>query len=215
MLQNVDGLLRSSGRFAITAPRVPWLPLLALLAAGGFLYGMAMGLFGVRALQAFYSGLKVPLLLVVTSAVCLPNFFVVNTLLGLRDDFASALRGVVAAQATMAVVLAALGPLTLWVYASTSNYRFAILLNGLFFLVAALVGQVTLARHYEPLLRRNPRHRYGKAAWLTLYVFVAIQLAWTLRPFVGDPSLPVTFFREDAWSNAYVAVFRHLVGVVT
>ena len=191
---------------------MPWSPLLTVLFLGGFAYGAAMGLFGVRALQALYSGLKVPLLLVVTSLVCLPNFFVVNTLFGLRDDFQSALRGVVAAQATMAVVLASLAPLTLWMYASTDDYNFAILMNGAFFLFAALFGQVTLARHYEPLSRRNPRHRYGKSAWLTLYVFVAIQLAWVMRPYVGDPNLPVAFFREDAWSNAYVAVFRHVLG---
>lgn len=213
MLAHVDGLLRSTGRFAISAPRVPWGPLVALLVAGGFAYGAAMGMFGARALQALYSGLKVPLLLGVTSLVCLPNFFVVNTLLGLRDDFKFALRGVLAAQATMAVALAALAPLTLWVYASIRDYDFAILLNGLFFLVATLVGQVTLTRHYRPLVARDPRHRLGKGAWLTLYVFVAIQLAWVLRPFVGSPGLGVSFLRENAWSNAYVEVFERVLAV--
>ncbi len=209
MFRNVEGLLRSTGRYAIAAPRVPWTHLLLLLAAGGFLYGAAMGFYGARALQSFYSGLKVPLLLIVTSAVCLPNFFVVNTLLGLREDFASAFRGVLAAQATMAVALASLAPITLWAYASSSDHDLAVLLNGVLFLVAALVGQVTLSRHYRPLISRDPRHRVGKAVWVTLYMFVAVQLAWVLRPFVGHPSMQVEFFREDAWSNAYVAVFRH------
>jgi len=215
MFQHVDGLLRSTGRFGIAVPRVPWGPLFGLLAASGFLYGAAMGLFGARALQSFYSALKVPLLLVVTSAVCLPNFFIVNTLLGLRDDFAYALRGILAAQATMGVVLAALAPITLWTYASSSNYDLAIFLNGLLFLVATLVGQVVLSRHYRPLIARNPRHRLGKAAWLTLYVFVAIQLAWVLRPFIGSPGLRVTFFREDAWSNAYVSLFGKVWSLFT
>ena len=213
MIRNVDGLLHSSGRFAISVPRVPWAELLALLAAGGFLYGAAMGLFGARALQSLYSALKVPLLLVVTSTVCLPNFFIVNTLLGLREDFPAALRGILAAQATMAVVLASLAPVTLWAYASTSDYDLAIFLNGAVFLVATLVGQVVLSRHYRPLIARNPRHRVGKAAWLTLYVFVAIQLAWVLRPFVGSPGMEVAFFREDAWSNAYVSLFHRIWGL--
>ena len=168
----------------------------------------ATGFFAARALQSLYSGLKVPLLLVVTSAVCLPNFFIVNTLRGLRDDFARAVRGVLAAQAKMAVVLAALAPVTLWTYASTSDYDLAALLNGVMFLLATLVGQVVLSRHHLPLIARDPRHRLGKATWLTLYVFVAIQLAWVLRPFVRSPGLPATFFREDACSNAYVSVFR-------
>jgi hypothetical protein len=134
----------------------------------------------------------------------------VNTLLGLRDDFARAFRGVLAAQATMAVVLAALAPVTLWAYASSADYDLAIFLNGGLFLVATLVGQVVLSRHYRPLIEGNPRHRLGKATWLTLYVFVAIQLAWVLRPFVGSPGLDAAFFREDAWSNAYVSLFRRI-----
>ena len=214
MLRDVDGLLRSTGRFGITYPGVPWRALLLLLVTGGFVYGAVMGFFTARPLQSLYSGLKVPMLLVVTSAVCLPNFFIVNTLLGLRDDFAYALRGILAAQATMGVVLMSLAPLTLWVYASTSDYDLAIVLNGVMFLVATLVGQVVVSRHYQPLIEKNPRHRIGKGAWLTLYVFVAIQLAWVLRPFVGSPGLEVSFFREDAWSNAYVRLLGRLWSLV-
>ena len=44
--------------------------------------------------------------------------------------------------------------------------------------------------------------------WLGLYIFIGIQTAWVLRPFVGDPSLPTQFFREDSWSNAYVFIAR-------
>jgi hypothetical protein len=215
LLTSADGLLRSRGRFAIAGDTVPWRDLCDLLAVCGFVYGAAMGLFGARPLQAVYSGLKVPLLLAFTSVVCLPNFFIVNTLLGLRSDFARAFRGVLAAQATMAVALASLAPLTLWVYASTADYDLAIVLNGVLFLIATLVGQITLARHYRPLIAGNPRHRIGRAAWLTLYVFVAIQLAWVLRPFVGSPGLEVSFFREDAWSNAYVSLFGRIWSLVS
>jgi hypothetical protein len=81
-----------------------------------------------------------------------------------------------------------------------------VLFNGAVFLVAALAGQVTLSRHYRPLIKANPRHRIARDAWLGLYMFVAIQMGWVLRPFVGDPALPTRFFREGAWSNAYVEV---------
>ena len=45
-------------------------------------------------------------------------------------------------------------------------------------------------------------------AWLVLYVFVGIQMAWVLRPFVGNPGSPVAVFGEGAWGNAYVVVGR-------
>jgi hypothetical protein len=215
MLREADGLLRSTGRYAIDLARVPWGHLAALLVAGGVLYGAAMGLFGGRPLQSVFSASKVPMLFVVTTLVCLPSFFVVNTLLGLREDFSAALRGVVAAQATGAVCLAALGPLTLVFYGASADYDQAIVFNGMMFLLGTVAGQVTLARHYRPLLARNRRHRIGQVSWVVLYVFVAIQLAWVLRPFVGSPHMVTRYFREEAWSNAYVVVLGRIWEVLT
>lgn len=190
---------------------VPWARLGLLLLAGGWIYGAAMGSYGARPLQALYSALKVPFLLSAATLVVLPNFFVVNTVLGLRDDLGAALRGVLAAQATVAVALAAMAPLALFVYASSDDYNNAIMLNGAMFAVATLCGQITLNRHYGPLVARDPLHRIGKRAWLVLYVFVAVQLAWVLRPFIGTLDMPTHFFRENAWSNAYVVVWRQIV----
>lgn len=212
MIAEINGLLRAEGRYAVGAERVPAARLLLLLVGCCFLYGAVMGARDARAAQALFSGLKVPLLLVAATLVCLPNFYVVNTVLGLRSDFASALRAVLAAQATMAVMLAALAPVTLVAYQTSANYRWAVFVNGVLFAVATLFGQESLGRHYRPLIRRNRRHLIGRFAWVALYIFVAIQLAWVLRPFIGDPSMPTRFFREEAWSNAYVVVFRDVLG---
>ncbi len=210
MIGSIDGLLRCEGRFAVARGRVPFEHLAALLLACGFLYGLAMGS-SERALQSLYSGLKVPLLLVVSTLVCLPNFFVVNTLLGLREDFSAALRGILAAQAAVAASLLAEAPFVLVLYASTENYRVSVLANGACFALATLAGQHVLGRHYRPLLERDPRHAIARRGWIVLYVFVAIQLAWLLRPFVGSPGMPTTFFREGAWTNAYVEITRRFL----
>ncbi len=175
-------------------------------------YGASMGSFGARAMQAAFAAVKVPILLSAATLVCLPNFYVVNTLLGLRDDFPAACRGIFAAQATLAVTLAAFAPVTLLAYASSGDYDFAIAFNGLAFAVGTLAAQVTLRRHYLALIATNPRHRLGRLSWVVLYVFVAIQLAWVLRPFIGSPGKPTNFLREEAWSNAYVVVFRLVWG---
>jgi hypothetical protein len=58
------------------------------------------------------------------------------------------------------------------------------------------------------LITRRPRHRALLRAWIGLYVFIGIQMAWIMRPFVGNPDLPVQFFREDAWGNAYEFIAR-------
>ena len=95
----------------------------------------------------------------------------------------------------MAIALASLAPITLVGYASTSNYAMAKVANGCMFAIAGLGGQIMIARHYRPLVAKNPKHRFGLAAWLILYMFVAIQMAWILRPFIGVPHMQTQFFR--------------------
>lgn len=50
--------------------------------------------------------------------------------------------------------------------------------------------------------------RGGVRVWLVLYLFVGIEMAWVLRPFVGAPGLPVQFFRHGAWGNAYTQLIE-------
>ena len=199
-------MLGARGSLAPGAERIRWGWLPAGLVVAGLVYGAVMGAYSLRPLQMLYSSLKVPILIAVSGLVCLPNLVVLNTILGLRQDLAAVLRGAAMAQGTVCVFLAALAPLTAVAYLSLDDYGEAVLFNGMVFLMASLAGQVTLSRHYQPLIERNPRHRIARDMWLGLYVFVAVQMAWVLRPFVGDPGQPTRFFRVGAWSNAYVEV---------
>jgi hypothetical protein len=69
-----------------------------------------------------------------------------------------------------------------------------------------------LLRHYRRLIAKDRAHRLVLIGWFVLYAFVAIQFSWILRPFIGAPELPTSFFRGDAWGNAYVEVLRALRG---
>ncbi len=182
----------------------------ALLAAimCGLLYGFVMGTFSGlwdgRTLQLLYSAVKVPLLLMVTFAIALPSFLVLNTLAGLRDDLRQVVRALLAAQAGLTLVLASLAPLTLFWYASVEQYQAAILVNAACFGIASLAGQMLLRRFYRPLEQAQPAHRLMRRLWLGIYAFVGIQMGWVLRPFIGQPGSPEQFFRSGAWGNAYV-----------
>jgi hypothetical protein len=180
----------------------------------GMTYGAVMGSFGgirdERIWQLVFSAVKVPLLLLATFLISLPSFFVLNTLLGLRNDFVAALRSLVATQAGLAVVLASLAPLTVFWYASSDYYRMAVLFNGLMFAIASFAAQWLLRRYYAPLVSRNPKHRWLLWTWVVIYAFVGIQMGWVLRPFVGDPGLAVQFFRQESWGNAYVVVSQSI-----
>ena len=56
-------------------------------------------------------------------------------------------------------------------------------------------GQV-LARHTRLVFR----------CWVVLFSLVGAQMGWVLRPFIGSPNLPFTWFRERE-SNFFAAVF--------
>ncbi len=190
----------------------------AMVIVGGAFYGLVMGAFGgftgSGLLQMTYSALKVPMLIVVTAALAMPSFFVLNSLLGLRSDLGEVLRALAVTQTAVAVILASLAPYTALWYASTRDYQEATLFNAVMFGIASVAAQWILRRRYVPLIARNPRHRVMLRVWLGTYAFVGIQMGWVLRPFIGQPGLPVTFFREDAWGNAYVIIVEMVWSVL-
>ena len=203
--------LHGRGRFAPDAPFAPQLPwLLLFVLVFGTIYGIVMGTFSGlepgRFHQLLYSGLKVPMLLLVTFLICLPSFFVLNSAVGLRSDFPQALRAVLAAQACVTLVLASLAPITALFYFSCSDYTLALLFNGFVFAVASFTAQIIIRRNYRPLIQRSSRHLLMLRMWLFFYVFVGVQMGWALRPFIGDPDQTVSFFRKEAWGNAYVVI---------
>ena len=188
--------------------------LLTCLVCFSLCYGAVMGSYRGLAgqpqwqWQIFYSGVKVPMLLSISFCLSLPSFFVFSTLLGLRRDFAQAVRSLVASQTGLAIALTAMAPLTLLWYASSDDYRGALLFNGVVFAAASLAAQFLLRSYYRPLVARNPRHRILLVCWGAVYVLVAIQLAWLLRPYIGSQGNEVQFLRPEAWDNAYVVVLR-------
>lgn len=184
---------------------------LAILLFGG-LFGAAMGTYGdVRPLQMLYSGIKVPLLLLLSFALTFPSFYVFNALLGMRKDFASSLRAVMATQVGMTIFLASLAPFTLFWYVSCSSYPAAKIFNIAIFAVAACYGWTLLRRFYRDLIARNRLHGFLVQVWIIQFAFVAIQLTWVLRPFIGNPGSQTQFLREDAWGNAYVAITQMFI----
>ena len=189
-MQSVDHVLRRRDLAAIPLRKV-----IAIVLVCGSIYGIAMGAYasviGKRSLmeqipQLIFSGIKVPLLIGFTVIISLPSFFVINTLMGLRDDFRESLRAIVSAQAGLTVVLASLCPITLFVYSSLPperwSYPFAVLFNAAMFALASVSAQTLLGSYYGELIKRNARHRSMVRMWIVVYAFVGIQAGYVLRP---------------------------------
>jgi hypothetical protein len=197
-------LLRAEGRFAAGGAAQDYAPIAALLLAASGLYGASLATYSGDARQMVYSAAKVPLLLAASTLVCLPNFYVVNALLGLREQFGAAVKALLAAQAALGLCLLSFAPVIVFLSLTLRDYELLKLANGALFVAASLAAQLLLRRHYAPLIAASRRHRVALVLWPVLYVFVAMQLAYTLRPFLGAPYLRVEFLREDALQNVYL-----------
>lgn len=193
----------------------------------GPIYGTAMGAYALvtghrgfseQLPQMLYSGIKVPILLAITIAIALPSFFVINTLMGLRDDFRESLRSIISAQAGLTIILASLFPITLFFYSSLTpeptSYPMAILFNAAMFGIASVSAQFLLIGYFQKLIEKNIRHLWMCRLWIVLYGFVGIQVGYVLRPFIGSPSIEPTFLRKESFQNAYVKVFSLICDVI-
>src|SRR3989440_11109070 len=136
----IDSLLRGqviTPMLGYMRHQLPLRRLLLLVVMFGLLYGGVMGSYGGisgdRWKQVIYSAVKVPFLLIGTFLLSLPSFFVISTLLGLREDFVYSLRVLMATQAALTIILASFAPFTALWYVSFTDYQSAILFNALMF----------------------------------------------------------------------------------
>lgn len=194
---HADGAIAGSGTLAVL---------------GAACYGFAMGSFSVtepaRAWFMVLAAIKTPMLLAITTLVCLPGYAALVLAAGRRSDLRGAVARLVIAQASGAIVLASLAPVVLVLYTGIESNERAILANAAAFAIAAGAAQLTAWRLFRPLVRTSRRHVVLLAFWFAAYAFVGVQLGWTLRPFVGTPGTPVQFLRDEAFTNAYVAMSR-------
>ena len=194
-------------------------------------YGCCMGSFGIfgRAEPEYWqvvaSGLKVPALFLLTLAVTFPSLYVFNTILGTKLPFGQLVRLITSAMSVLHAVLASLGPIVAFFSATTTNYPFILLLNVVVFAISGTFGVVFLFRMLQR--DRGPiaddadapiRTRSSVGAvfyiWLMAFGLVGAQMGWVLRPFVGSPFLPFTWFRprEASFFEAVLKSLRQLFG---
>ena len=180
------------------------------LAAYGALLGCTHSL-----AQTISSAIKLPLLFLVTLAICVPVLYIFSTFFGSNQSFVSSLVLVLAAITVTALLLLSLGPITLFlVMTSTYHYQLFKLLNVFLFGIAGMAGAATLYRGVRILSKskldnETQPHKTIFSLWVAVYIFVGSQMAWTLRPFVGYPDSPFELFRQvggNFYTNIFVSI---------
>ncbi|MCP2730141.1 actin-binding WH2 domain-containing protein [Limnofasciculus baicalensis] len=161
--------------------------------------------------QALSSGIKLPALYLITLIICFPTLYFFNILFGSRKSFGQHFAMLLTAVSVISVLLFSFAPITLFFLISTNNYQFYKVLNVAIFSITGFIGIKFL---YEGMRLLSVEDTDGLDTrmnilrfWLILYAFVGTQLAWTLRPFFGNPGSKFELFREMQ-GNFYLDIVK-------
>lgn len=155
----------------------------------GGAYGATMGLHAGIA-QMLVSAIKVPLLLAISLFAVSPPLYAFNTLLGSRIAMTQLAAVLCGTMASTAILLLALAPFSIFVSYSGLSYSVLKLAHVVLFFVAGYCGAFFLYEGIQTVAARTGREQNLPIlqVWLLTYAFAGAQLAWILRPFVGDPT---------------------------
>jgi hypothetical protein len=197
---------------------------------------------GPAAMQVLASMVKVPLLFYLTLLVTLPSLYVFNTLVGSRLRLGTVVRLLVASLGVMVAVLASLGPIVAFFSVSTASYPFMLLFNVAIFTISGILGLAFLLQTLhrlsivdsqtplppeagtweaiEPASALDPVEnrvlsKHVKTVfrlWVIVFALVGAQMGWVLRPFVGNPNSPFTWFRPRE-SNFFQAILQTIASL--
>ncbi|MBI5384117.1 MAG: hypothetical protein HZA90_05460 [Verrucomicrobia bacterium] len=194
---------------------------LAVIFAGAGLYGAAMGWWR-SPLQALYTALKFPLIILLTTLGNALLNAMLAPLLGLNLRFHQSLLAILMSFTIAAAILGAFSPLVFFLvwntppmavggHTSHLAYYFVQLTQVGAIAFAGVAANLRLLQLLQRLGGSRPVAAQVLVAWLAGNLLLGSQLCWILRPFIGSPWLPVEFLRPNAFQgNFYETVFRAL-----
>jgi hypothetical protein len=197
-------------------------PFLAFIVTACGIYGGVLA--GWRSpLLSLYVAIKLPFLFLTTMAIVSIFNWMLASIMGAGLNYRTTIFIVVASMTLASWILLSLAPVALFfqltgVPHSTIDssllyaQRCILITHIAIFSIAGIAGNAMLLKGLRQLL--SPRCPPGLLflSWLTVFAFVGCQLSWILRPFVGNPFLPIVFMRPNCLeANFYEFVFGQLL----
>jgi hypothetical protein len=175
------------------------------------IYGAVLGI-SSSVLQALSSAIKLPILYLITLAICLPTLYFFNLLFGSRLTLAQTFALIMTAIAVTSVLTLSFAPIALFFWITAPNYQFYKLLNVGILTITGVAGLSFLWQGMRHVQKGEGMGIRNLILWLWIFIygFVGTQMAWTLRPFFGAPSLPFELFR-DLGGNFYMNVVQSII----
>jgi hypothetical protein len=202
-------------------------PLLLAILAGCAAYGFGLGLWRAP-LQGVFVAIKMPLLIFLTLGVNGMINGMLGQLLGSGMSFRQTLMACLMSFAIFGLIVGSLSPIIIAMVMDSPRpgqsgasdwYRLFLLFNTAIIAFAGIVANHKLLKLIQSFSGSSSIGWRTLISWLAGNLFVGAQLSYNLRPFFGNPQLPVQFLRADPFDgNFYEAVWTMLAsasGTVT
>ena len=184
----------------------------AVIVVGAGLFGAAIGLWR-DPVQALYTAIKLPLILLLCAGGNALLNGMIGALLGLKLTFRQSFLAILMSFSIAAVILGSISPvLFFYVWTMTPfdpEKPVTDAYSGLMVLAVAAIAFAGIAsnvRLYGWLARANAARALSirvLICWLAGNLLLGSQLSWILRPFFGSPNLAVQFLRADAFHGNF------------
>lgn len=163
--------------------------------------------------QALSSAAKLPVLFLATLIICAPTLYFFNVLYGSNQSLTQNIALILTAITVTSVLLLSFAPIVLFFLLTTNHYQFFKLLNVGVMAISGSIGVLFLSQGMRIVSAAGKEgagaRRNVVRLWILIYAFVGSQMAWTLRPFIGAPSMKFELFRQLG-GNFYANIFASL-----
>lgn len=212
----------ASGRRAIEQIELRrWCWCVVVIVVGTGLFGAALGSWRAP-LQALYTAIKLPLIILLTALGNGLLNAMLAPLLGVNLGVRQSLLAVLMSFTIAGTILGAFSPLLAFLIWNTpprspipgesfSAHSIVLLSQTAMIAFAGVAANVRLLQLLRDLSGTAVAARKVLFAWLVGNLFLGSQLSWIFRPFVGSPNLEVQFLRSEPFRGSfYEAVFNAL-----
>lgn len=179
-----------------------------MLCVLSFFYGVAMGAYH-SVTQALASGVKMIVLFTLVLVVCFPAFFIIQYILGSKLKFAQMVSIILSGFVLTAAIMISFTPIVIFFLLTGGNYYFLQLLHIGIVVLSGVFGMKTIVDALKYSCEKKSIYpQMGVVVfrfWVVIMAIVGIQLAWNLRPFLGDRNQPFELFRKYE-GNFYAAL---------
>lgn len=181
----------------------------------GFLYGVVMGSYH-SFIQAIASGIKIMVFFIATLLICFPSFFIIQQVLGSKITSRQVILIILSGFVLASTIALSFAPIVIFFLITGDNYHFLQLLHVAIFIFSGIFGiKLILDALKYACEKKSIYPKIGVTVfrvWVVILAFVGIQLAWNLRPFLGDKNEGFKLFRkyEGNFYTAIVYSLQHL-----